>query len=366
MEIRCSSLARPMVCAGYTALDLHKVEAGQAADNGTAAGEYLEWLLTGQPLRTNATNGVYIDEDMKFHCTHVYNDIMERKHPDSEVRCETRIDWVTQSGIMIRGQYDICFVDKNGVLCIEDLKYGWGIVEVEENWQLLGYTIGEIIRRGKVFDKISLKIHQPRPHHEKGPKREWLMSYQDVLNYKEKIETRMMEIAQGRKDLQTSAKCKYCEGAAQACPAFNRLFYRALEVSTEFHQDSLTNEELSAQLDEIKRAKEVIKIKEDSLVQLGVLKIKEGQLIPNYVQSEQYGNRVWKRNVSPEAIKMMTGLDIYEQVIMSPSKAEKAGLPRKFVSQLTEKQFRGVKLIRKDTTKIGNDIFGGAKPERRN
>lgn len=358
--IRCSGLARPMVCAGYVFMDLPPSPSNPAAEEGTAAGEYLERMLLNKPLGTIASNGHVFDEDMKFFTTPIYDDVMSRT--SEGVLCEQRIDWRTRSGIMIKGQYDICFVDKEGTLCIEDLKYGWGIVEAKENWQLLGYAIGEVLRRGIPFEKISLKIHQPRPHHEDGTTREWLLTYAELLEYKEKIEKRMQEIVDGNNDLQTSSKCKYCQAAGEACPAFNRLFYRAIEVSTEFFQDSITDEELSRQLDIIKRAEEAIKIKKDSLTELGVQRIKQGKSIPNYVQTQRFGNRSWKKGINAEAIKMMTGINVSETVFMSPAKAEKAGVPRNLVNQLAVKKFAGNKLEKKDTNELGNQIFGTSNP----
>lgn len=349
-----------MVCAGYLHLDYEKPEAGSAATEGTAAGEYLERLLTNKPLGSMASNGVYFDEDMKFFTTPIAEDVKSRA--SDKVLCEQRIDWVTRSGIWIKGSYDIGFVDHNGTLCIEDLKYGWGIVEVKENWQLLAYAIGEVIRRGRAFQKVSLKIHQPRPHHEDGCTREWLLTYDELLEYKEKIEVRMEQIAQGDKTLQTSASCKYCPASAESCPAFSRLYYRALEVSTEFVQDSLTEAEISDQLDQIKRAEEVIKIKKDSLVELGISRIKQGKLIPNYIQTEKYSNRTWNTGVTPEALQALTGKDLMEKSFMSPAKAEKLGLPRELVNQLASKKLVGVKLEKKDTTQVGNNIFGTNKP----
>jgi len=360
MVIRCSKLARPMVCAGYSFLKLHQTEGGLPAKEGTAAGEYLQHLLEGTPVPTTASNGIYFDDDMKYHATPIAQDCINRA--TDKILCETRIDWQTRSGIMIKGQYDIAFVDDRGYLCIEDLKYGWGIVEAEENWQLLGYAIGEVIRRGKAFSHISIKIHQPRPHHENGPSREWLLTYDELLAYKEKIELRFQAIVDGDRSLTTSDKCKYCEGAAEACPAFNRLFYRALEVSTEFHQDSLTDSEVSNQLDHVKRALEVIKIKGDSLTELAVSRIKGGKIIPNYVQTTNYGNRVWKGGINAKTLKALTGIDASEEIFISPSKAEKLGVPRKLVSQLTDKKFLGIKLVKKDATKIGNEIFGTTTP----
>lgn len=349
-----------MVCAGYVYLDVEEPEAGDPAKEGTAAGEYLQLLLEGKPIGQMASNGVYFNDDMKFHTQPIYEDIISRAV--GPVKCEQRIDWETSSGIWIRGQYDAAFVDKRGYLCIEDLKYGWGIVEVKENWQLIGYAIGEVIRRGQAFSHISFVIHQPRPHHEDGYSREWLITYQELLQYKAKIENRMLEIADGRKDFQTSKQCKYCKGAAEACPAFSRLFYKSIEVSTEFVQDSLTNEEVAKQLDLVKRAEEVIKIKADSLVELGSSRIKKGGIIPGYIQVDKYSNREWKTGISPEAIKVMTGKDLMEKTIMSPAKAEKLGISRELVKQLSTTRLAGVKLEKKSGSDVGNKIFGNNNP----
>lgn len=360
MEIRCSGLARPMVCAGYPFLEVPKGGTNDAPEEGTAAGEYLQRLLEKKPIGQIAENGIFFNDDIKFFVNPIYEDILNRTV--EPVLCETRIDWQTSSGIWIRGQYDAAFVDDKGRLCIEDLKYGWGIVEVEENWQLLGYAIGEVIRRGKAFTEISLKIHQPRPHHEDGPTREWLLTYTELLGYKDKIEKRMQEIVDGNRTLQTSDKCKYCEGAAEACPAFNRLFYRSIEVSTEFLQDYITDEEVARQLDIVKRAEEVLKIKRDSLNNLGTSRIKEGKIIPGYITTNKYSNRVWKKGISPEAIKLMTGKEVMEKSLMSPAKIERLGISKDFINKLTERRLTGVKLEKKDASDLGNKIFGTTNP----
>lgn len=360
MHIRCSGLARPMICAGYVYLDLPRSSSSDAAEEGTAAGEFLERLLTNKPLGTTASNGYYFDDDMRFYLHPIHNDVMERA--TSEIKCEHKIDWQTLSGITIKGKPDIAFIDDKGRLCIEDLKYGYGIVEVEENWQLLGYAIGECIRRGQAFNEISLKIHQPRAHHEDGSTREWILTYPELLQYKDKIEKRMQEIADGKNDLQTSKHCKYCMGTGEACPAFSRLFYRALEVSTEFYQDSIDDDELAMQLDQVKRAEEVLKVKKDSLTELGVLRIGQGKIIPGYTQEKSYTNRTWKKSISPEAVEMMTGINVIQKTFLSPAKAEKLGVPKELTSQLTERYFKKNTLIKKDATKIGNKIFGTSNP----
>lgn len=363
-EIRCSALARPMACAGFTALENLPVQpTNAAAEEGTACAELLERTLMGMDIPAQARNGVYFDREMKFYLKDVVANI-QAKAMGAQVFAEQRIDWQTRSGIWIKGTLDTAFDDTQDTLYIDDLKYGWGIVEVKRNWQLIGYAIGELIRRKKAYPWIVMRIHQPRPHHEDGPTREWRISYAELLLLKEEIEQRMEILAAGVKDFQTGKHCKYCPASGEACPAFNRLFYRGLEVATAFVQDSITDQELGLQLDQANRAQEAIKIKMDSLKELAISRIKGGKILPGYVIESSYGDRKWKPVVSPEVVKNLTGIDIVEQVMLSPAKAEKAGVPKDFVAQLVDRYFLGPKLVQKDAGAIGDKIFGTQQPTR--
>lgn len=358
--IRSSKLSRYMVCAGYMHLEVEETEAGDPAKEGTACGEVLQYRLENKPIPSVASNGWTINSDMLFYTQDIHDRIKARTA--EPVLCETRIDWQTRSGIWIRGQYDAAYVDKQGRLCVDDLKYGWGLVEVKNNWQLLAYAIGECIRRGQGFNDIVLRIMQPRPHHEDGDEREWVLPYKELLKYKEEIEVRMEALANGLKTFQTSSQCKYCSGAAEACPAFSKLFYKSLEITHDFLQDSLNEDEISKQLDLVKRAEEVIAIKRDSLMELGNSRIKKGKIIPGYVQVEKYSHRNWKNGVTMDTVKLMTGKDVSESSMMSPAKAEKLGISKNLVKHLSESRLTGLKLEKKDSSAVGNKIFGTNNP----
>jgi hypothetical protein len=352
-----------MVCAGFLSFEnLPVQETNAMAEEGTAFGELVQHMLLNPDRESpkQASNGVYFDDEMRFYARPAVNEVLGDK--ESEVLCEQRIDWKTRSGIWIRGSYDRSFVRK-GRLYIDDDKYGWGIVEVKDNWQLLGYAIGEVIRRGVAFDEIVLRVHQPRPHHEDGTTREWVLTYAELLMYKEKIEARMEMIAGGDKTLQTSSKCKYCAAAGEACPAFNRLYYRGLEVAYGFTQDHIDDAELARQLDQVARAEEVLKIKKDSINELAVQRIKNGQILPGWITESRYGDRKWKAGIDPDTIKALTGFDVIDKVMLSPAKVEKLGVDKKFVNALVDRHFIGQKLVRKDSSKVSNDIFGNQQPK---
>lgn len=356
-EIRCSKLARPMVCAGILHMkDLHEEETNEAAKEGTAYGEYIQYALEGRPVGAQATNGVYFDNDMKFHAADVLSDIAGRA--GSQVLCEQKIDWQTRSGIWIRGSLDMAYIDRNGDLCIDDNKYGFRVVEVRENWQLLGYAIGEVIRRQMTFQKIHLRILQPRAHHEDGDKRTWTLTLEELLGWKERIEERMAQLAAGESMLVTGAHCRYCPAAAEACPALNKAFYASVDIAHEFVQDSISNAELSKQLMLIKNIKQILDIKERSVEQLAINRINAGEIVPGYVLEESYGNREWKPWVTPDAIKAMTGIDVIEKTMLSPSKAEKMGVPKDVVKEMVDRFFKGKKVVRKDHNTVGEKLFG--------
>lgn len=361
LEIHCSQLARPMVCAGSLFFEnLPEQETHPAAKEGTAAGEYLRALLERRPPGTHASNGVAFDDDMLFYLLPIANEIDQLAA--SEVLCEQRIDWMTRSGILIAGQYDASYVGKDGALYVDDLKYGFGVVEVKPNWQLLGYAIGEALRRQQAFEKIVLRIHQPRAHHEDGTTRAWVLTWEELLEYKEQIESRMADIAAGLKDLVTSEKCKYCPAAASACPAISKAFHHGIDVIHHFLQDDISEKELSRQLDLIGRVNDVLKIKKDSLEQLAVSRIKGGKIIPGYLTEASYGDRKWKSGITADVVKALTGKRIVKEEMLSPAQAEKAGVHKEFVNALVDRHFIGQKLKKKDASDLGNRIFGKVAP----
>lgn len=361
LKIRCSQLARPMACAGFMSFEnLPEEEAGEPAREGTAAGEYLARKLQGQNIPAQASNGFYFTDEMSFYLDPLAERIKEEA--DGPISCEQRIDWQSRSGAWIIGQYDISYVRARR-LYVEDLKFGWGIVEVKDNWQLLGYAIGECIRRGIAPEEVVLRIHQPRPHHEDGNTREWVLPYAELLAYKNRIDDRLDQLVSGYRELQTGKQCKYCPAASEACPAFNRLFYRALEVSTEFVQDKIDEAELARQLDQVARATDVLKIKSDSLTQLAASRVRSGKVIPGYVTEERYGNRTWKSFVDSDVIQTLTGKDIRKTEMLSPAQAEKVGIPKEFIKDLVECRSLGQRMVRKNAGELADRIFGKGAPK---
>jgi len=356
-----SNLSRAMICPGNLSMtNLPPKVTHDSAKEGTACGELLTAMLnqrTVTPKVNNiAGNGVLFDSDMYYYSAEVANHVFNNSQ--GKIFSETPVSLVTESGITVRGAYDISYV-KDGVLHVEDLKYGYSIVDPQENWQLIGYAIGEVMRLGKGFEKIVLTIHQPRPYHEDGPCRSWTISYGELMEYKEIIEKQMMSIRQGDTSLKTGKHCKYCR-AASSCAALNRATYNSVDVAmNQLVQDHLSDDQLSRELDTLDRAVDLIKLRKDSLEQLTVNRIKGGGVVKNYVINERWSNRKWKGAVTADVIETLTGKKVTEQVLLSPAKVEKLGISKDFINGMTEKRRIGINVKRKDITKIANEIFGG-------
>jgi len=360
-NIHCSKLSRAMNCPGSLFLqDQLEDQPNDAAKEGTAAGEYLERLMLNTPIGTHARNGIPFNDEMKFHAETIAANIKANSDPSYYPFCEEKIDWQTKSGITIKGKFDVSTIGLDGKLYIHDLKYGYGLVEVKENWQLIGYAVGEIIRRELKPRNIVMVIHQPRPHHEDGPTRLWEVTYEQLLEYKTKIEEKMMSIVEGDKTLATGKQCQYCN-AAPVCPAFNKAYHRGVDLVHDFIQDGISDEELAYQLDLLKRVEELVKTRRGSLDQLTVSRLKEGKIIPNYSMEPNYAHRSWRANITPDVVLMLTGKDITDKVIMSPAQAEKLGVPKKLMESLCDRKQIGFKITR-SSSDLGSKIFGNQQP----
>lgn len=371
-EVRCSALARFMTCIGHLKLkEREPQEEGDAAREGTAVGEYLTAMIkqrTETPaFGVTASNGYFVNDEMKYYALETYRNVLATAQGNL-IESEERIDWTVDAG-KIRGQFDISYVvggrqeGEHRVGCtlhVEDLKYGWKLVEVEENWQLLGYAIGQhkrLLQKGIYIDNVVLRIHQPRPFHPDGKIRTWTITINELLNYYHKIVAQLREFHTNNKSLITGNACAYCD-AASACPALNKAFHNAVDVVLrDYTEKELTNQDLSELIGIIERAEDVIEIKSKSIKQLAVSRLQNNQMIPGYAMMQKFGDRKWKEGVTAEAVKMMTGIDLMKTEMMSPNQAEKAGVNKKLTEQLTMKPSKGFEITRVNTTEQANKLF---------
>jgi len=351
-KISASSLQRFMTCNGFLTLDLPRQEQSEAAAEGEAFHDLLECYVKALPIADVAKNGKRFDTDMHFYAK-VYAPQIPTTS-DSELKCDFQVN----DKIKISGRYDYVWEEDGGdTLVVADIKYGYMPVDVKDNWQLIAYAIGELIKRQKSYNKITLRIIQPRAHHEDGPVRDCNLTTEQLYEFFKVIKHTVDQFSEGKIHFTTSSNCKYCAAAATKCAALTKAFYNSVDVVLNKQvSDDLSNDEISSMLYLYDRIKDLFKIKMDSIQELAKSKIKSGEILQGYDLKESFGNRTWNENFNPDNILMLTGIDLSEKVLISPAKAEKI-LDKKVIQNFTKREFKGFNLVATDHSKLANNIF---------
>lgn len=351
--IRSSSLPRIMVCNGSLSLNTPPQEDSDVAKEGTAFHELVESIHKGLLVSETAKNGVIFDGDMY----HYANKVLPLIPLDAQ--CETEIEFPVVEGIKVKGHLDYCWEEDGGdTLVVMDIKYGHRIVEIKDNWQLISYGIGELVKRQRQYNKIILRVIQPRPHHWNGFVRDEVLTTEKMFEYYQFMQETLQVYKEGIIRFNTSDKCRYCPALQQECPAINKAFFNAVDVSlNDKVQDNLTDDEISNMLKLYDRVKDIFKVKIDAIQDLAKKRLKEGASIKGYSLQPTFSNRKWVGSLDAEAFKIMSTFDLREKTLMSPAQAEKKGVPKELVASFTETVQTGFKLAEVDETLLANKLF---------
>jgi hypothetical protein len=258
-------------------------------------------------------------------------------------------------GWEIRGRADHIYTTADN-LVVQDFKYGWKIVEPENNYTLMSHTIGWLIKNPNNFvKKACFEIFQPRPYHPEGKMRKWWISVEDLWNIYANVMLPALE--NPKNTLQTSEHCYKCKSMTQ-CPAMQIANMNAIDVAEKAYNSELDNKNLCFTIDEGKRAIEVLKQNLSAYEELALHRIKTGQNVPNYSLQTDLGNTTWKKDITPEFIQMITGVDVSKKQLKTPKQAGLLGLSKDVVDTFTERPTKGVKLVRVDMSKKVEKLLG--------
>lgn len=207
------------------------------ATEGTTAHECLEMILKnhkGRPYSAMQMLKSKYPEEMVTHAIQAYKEIEARVTPGAIVLSETRVD-LTFVGPDMFGTADCSIVEEFGRLQVIDYKYGAGVaVDPEDNTQLLYYALGIAHKYDYNFNEVVLTIIQPRAPHERGPVREWVITIDELLAWKQKFIEGVARVNDPLADFSAGDWCRWCPGAVM-CPAIKD---RALkDAQVDFNDD---------------------------------------------------------------------------------------------------------------------------------
>lgn len=355
LTVTATNLSRLMPCNG-SRLMTGFVPVVERDDTAAREGDAVHWLLKEvasnrfsaiELIDRKAPNGHYIDFDMVRHT----EDYIEQTK-DGLAEVETSYqgqNW------QVNGRADkIIYTAENYVLRIPDFKYGWSFVEPQHNWTMISHGIGWCIRNPDCrVDKIIIEIYQPRPHHALGRIRTWEFSYPELLGFYEQINKTLSNPSD---ILNTGKHCYKCPALA-SCPAARAAAMNAIEASEKAFIDTISNENLSFQLDHISRAMEMLKHLHDANSELATHRLREGEIINNYSLEKSKTKYKWPSHLTAEILQNLTGIDLTTKDLVSPAQAFKMGVPKEVVETLRTRDETATKLVRVDASSKAAKMF---------
>lgn len=337
-----------------------------ARDEGNAAHWMAQQVFNGKDLDTlidrKAYNGVLMDAEM---ARHVRSYLIALDCGSMEIitsftgdgwRINSRADHIVYNPNhvieYVNGGNGNVLEHCESVLTIDDFKYGFRLVEPEMNWTLIAHALGYCLNNNVRPDKIIFRIHQPRRFHPEGPLREWVIDYATLSELYWQIDATLRS---GDMTLRTGPFCVNCH-AAPNCPAWREASMNALDATSRFFTDNLSCGDISDELTLLEHANTIIAGRLKALKELATHKIANGDVIPDYVVEQKWGNRKFKVNAA--YIKALTNVSPTIETLCTPAELIRRGVDEAIVNMISERPNAGRSLVRVDANKRAQRILG--------
>lgn len=286
------------------------------------------------------------------------------QHPSSTGAVTERMVYARRIHPESFGTVDGHLFDKHtGELFIDDFKYGFRLIEVYENWQLINYAAGLLdTYHINGHDDRNIKIHfriiQPRGYHSDGPIRPWSIMASDLQGYFDTLSKNAAKSLSDEAELHTGPHCRDCE-ARHACPAALQAGLQLYEVSAQPTPVELTSEALGVQLRIVKRAIKQLEYVESGLTAQAMGTVRNGGHVAGYRTG--FGQSKLKWNVPDDEagyLGELNGIDLEKRKLVTPTQAIELGLDPDLVAVCSSRPNGALKLI-EDDGNYARKIFGG-------
>lgn len=338
----------------------------------TVLGDYLYHDQKGHTfnrasfLNTTASNGVVVTNEMLDVAEVYIRDVIQQstrfKGP-AKVFLEYRVqmpdvhpeNWGTLDAAIL-------FYDMDSrVLVVEDLKAGWGIVEVWDNWQLIDYTLGLLNdmqeRSWPLPETIELRLVQPRPYHRNGPIRVQTFTRLELEPYRLKLQESALNALSPTPRFTSGEHCAHCRGRAN-CPALLQSGYKVVEAINGIQSQELTGVSLGKHLAMLEEARSLLKALESALQDKALIELQQGRQVPGYTWETKESRVKWTKSIAEvHAMGDLCGVDLRKLDAPTPKQAISLGMPENIVNSMSASSGSGIRLAALDlrtTAKIFN------------
>lgn len=317
------------------------------------AQEIFEGRLTAdKALGVPAFNGIFITASMIDHVSNYLNALY---CGEMEVITSFGVDGVYQ----VNSRADHIGYDANSqTLSVDDLKYGYTPVEVEENWTLIGHAIGWCTARSFSPQYIKFTIHQPRSYHPLGSVRSWTVTWTELMELYQRLDRTMRDPSQ---ELRTGSHCYRCPSMG-VCPAYRAASMNAIDATSHTFTDNLSDDALAREIDLLSVAFNVIKQRKQAMDELALHRAKLGAVIEGYVLDRPKGNTRFRDGVTVDMIHALTGKDVAERKLPSVGALKNLGIAQTIIDAITDRPEGAARLVKADADALARKkLKQGAK-----
>lgn len=366
LHIPATSLPRLMQCGYSRQMPTFRTESELSDD--AQAGIAAHWLVSeslhgrisdlDEWIDRKSPNGVYITDEMVDHVRWFVEGVTKDRSTHRRFVETDMTAWNSDRSITIGCRPDFLTDDQaeyNRRIRIDDYKYGWSIVEVDCNWQLLAYACAYIA--DKVVDPdtvFELRIWQPRPHHRHGPCRLWIIDAATLTALRSEM---FNTLAAQSDQLRTGPYCKRCP-AVTNCPAAVKGGYQMLEVIEHGIPDELTLEQMSMLMDQFSAGDYMLTALKEALGERIAHAIQSGQSVRNYRIEPTTGSLAWNDGVTADWLQLLTTETVAKPAPLKTPTQLSRYIPEAVMKTISYRKPGGHKLVRRDAQQLAQEMFG--------
>lgn len=319
-----------------------------AAREGTAAAWVADCVLKGDAdsavdlLGREHKNGWLVTSDMVEHVQD-YIDFVR------SLGGITTTEQFVRLNDFIAGTLDASTaLSTSGVLHVNDLKYGYRIVDVFECDQLIIYGAAEMLRlmappysNGWQPSKIILGIYQPRAFHPDGIYRTWELTPETLWQHANRLVEAGLKVFAPNPVATPGPQCRDCR-AIGSCVAAQQTLYAAFQYIENIRQAHMGATDIGKELRFLNSIETILDARKAAIESEAETRLRKGEHIPGWGIKPRYGHRKFKYD--PATIKALTGIDPTVTSCCTPAELERRGANVELVSALSDTPTVGYKL----------------------
>ncbi len=282
---------------------------GDEAREGTCAAWVADTCITENRtpfdmVDMTHSNGWVVDTDMARHLVSYVDMAQARDMVRPEIFLEYKTDHVH-----LFGTSDLHSMVA-GMFCIDDLKFGYDIVE-PTSWQLAVYLTLAYLNGLWAPDSgilVRLGIFQPRALHREGEYRTNVLTPDEATQVISTVLERVDYLTHGMREGVPGSYCNWCPKAIP-CEALTQSIYTMWSPVVSEDHLNISRQQMADEMDMLTKLNSILKARTTAVKTELEETIDAGVFVPGYVKEPRTAKRQLRQDLTRPAVEFMTGVD---------------------------------------------------------